>query len=61
LGVSEKLSKTCKGNFVGAEGGSMGMRLGEEAKSPISGKEIERKFGEGKRKRKRPNGNSRFL
>jgi hypothetical protein len=37
LGVSEKLSESCKGNFAGAEGGSLGMRQGEVVKSPISG------------------------
>ena len=45
LGVSEKLSESCKGNFAGAEGGSLGMRLGEVADSPFTGREIERKFG----------------
>ena len=45
MGVSEKLSESCKGNFVGAEGGSLGMRLGEVADSPFTGRKIERMFG----------------
>jgi hypothetical protein len=40
-GVSEKLSESCKGNFAGAGGGSMGMRQDELANSSILGKEGE--------------------
>jgi len=68
-GVSEKLSKSCKGNFADKEGGSLGMRLGEVADSPFTGGKIERLFGEreeqkGMRRRKRrrqTNKISRFL
>jgi len=60
LGVSEKLSKSCKGNFAGAEGGSLGMRLGEVADSPFTGRGNERKFGKGKRKKERGEGQMKF-
>jgi hypothetical protein len=40
-GVSEKLSESCKGNFAGTGGGSMGMRRDELANSSISGEDEE--------------------
>jgi hypothetical protein len=42
LGVSEKLSNSCKGNFAVAEGGSMGMRLDEVVNHPFSGRDFKR-------------------
>jgi hypothetical protein len=62
-GVSEKLSEPCKGNFVGEEGGSLGMRRDEEVDSSHLGGEIEEMFGEGRESKgkKRPNKFSRFL
>jgi len=42
LGVSEKLSESCKGNFVDAEGGSLGMRRVKRQIHPLQVRRMER-------------------
>jgi hypothetical protein len=42
LGVSEKLSKSGKGNFAEAESGSLGMRRVKVADSPLRVMDLER-------------------
>jgi len=45
LGISEKLSNSNKGNFVGAEGGSLGMRWVKVVNSPFLGRDFKENLG----------------
>jgi hypothetical protein len=45
LGVSERLSKTIRGNFGCQESGSLGMRRVKMANSPLFGRDLKVKLG----------------